>query len=67
MKKNIKINIKRKNFSNKMEYLKLNGIHKQRKIYLYTTFDKKQAEEYRKLKGRYYKKKKLLGFSIKCF
>ena len=67
MKKNIKINIKRKNFSNKMEYLKLNGIHKQRKIYLYTTFDKKQAEEYRKLKGRYYKKKNYWVFPSNVF
>jgi hypothetical protein len=67
MKKNIKINIKRKNFSNKMEYLKLNGIHKQRKIYLYTTFDKKQAEEYRKLRGRYYKKKNYWVFPSNVF
>jgi hypothetical protein len=45
-----------------MEYLKVNGIHKQGKIYLYESFDPNRANEFRKLKGRFYKNKKYWVF-----
>ena len=61
------INIKTKIVSNKMEYLKVNGIQKQKKIYLHTPFNKNQAIEYRKLKGRYYKKKNYWVFPSTVF
>ena len=45
-----------------MEYLKVNGVHKQGKIYLYESFDQNRAKEFRKLKGRFYKNKKYWVF-----
>ena len=46
-----------------MENIKSYGILKKNHYYLHDNFDKSMEEEFRKLKGRFYKKK-IIGSSL---